>query len=188
MHFMPNLIACFKNSAKDSKNLRAMVLTALFIGLNLILDRFSIQLTPEIRLGLGFLTSAMIGMLFGPVMGISAGFVTEILSYILYPRGAYFPGLTLTAMLGGMVYGLVLYQHKVSIPRCLVAKGIVNLFLNIGLNTLWLSMIYGDAYFAILPARMLKNAVLWPVESLALFLVAKAVAEVARRASIRRSA
>lgn len=180
-----NICSLFKSSAKNCKSLRAITITAMFIALNLVLDRVSIQLTPELRIGVGFLTSAMIAMMFGPVMGISAGFVTEILSYVLYPRGAYFPGFTLTAMVGGLIYGLVLYQKEIRMFRAFAAKGLVNLLCNIGLNTLWLSMLQGQAVFVLLPARLLKNVILWPLESLLLFLVARAVMAIYQRMAER---
>lgn len=184
---MQKIIACFSDSAKESKTLRALMLTAMLIGLNLVLDRFSIQLMPQLRIGIGFLTSALIGMLFGPVMGVSAGLVTEVVSYLFNPRGAYFPGFTLTAMVAGLIYGVVFYQRKVSLPRAFAAKGLVNLICNICLNTLWLSMLQGDAIMAILPLRAWKNLILWPFESILLFIAARAVQEVYKKVKVSRA-
>ena len=47
------------------------------------------------------------------------------------------------------------------------------------LNTIWLSMLYGDAFTALLPLRLLKNAALCPLEALMLFVVAGLVRRVA---------
>ena len=182
---MQKMIACFSDSAKESKTLRALLMTAMLIGLNLVLDRFSIQLMPQVRIGVGFLTSVLIGMMFGPVMGLSAGLVTEIVSYLFNPRGAYFPGFTVTAMVAGLIYGMVLYQRKVSLPRAFVAKGLVNFFCNIVLNTIWLSILQGDAIMALLPVRAWKNLILWPFESILLFVVARAVQEVYNKIRVR---
>lgn len=51
---------------------------------------------------------------------------------------------------------------------------------NIGLNTLWLSMLYGQAFHVLLPARALKQLVMVPVET-ALFY---AVVVVLQRAGV----
>ena len=55
----------------------------------------------------------------------------------------------------------------------LAAKLVVAVLCNILLGTLWLSMINGKGYLALLPARAVKNLIQWPVDSLIFFLVAK---------------
>ncbi len=42
---------------------------------------------------------------------------------------------------------------------------------NVLMNTLWMSMLYGKAFMVLLPARTLKNMVMWPVDSLLLFTI-----------------
>lgn len=166
----------FRSSARNCRNIRALAVTALLMALNFVLDRFSIQLTLELRVGVGFLTSAMIGALYGPVMAMCAGGLTDILSYLLYPRGgAYFPGFTVTAIVAGLIYGLLLYQKRLSLGRALVTRGLIDLVTNIGLNTLWLSITQGKAMMVLLPARVIKNAILWPFGSLILFAVGAVV-------------
>ena len=181
---MLQLGICFRESAKVSRTLKAMVVTAMLIALNLILDRVRIQISPELRIGVGFLTSAIIGMMFGPVMGMIAGGLTDILSLLFYPTGAYFPGFTVTAIFAGFVYGVVLFKapRGVTILRALIARGTINLFGNILLNTLWLSMIGGDAFWVLLPARFIKNIVMLPFEVLLLYAVAKVLDTILKRA------
>lgn len=175
----------FYYSAKEVKNLRTLIITAMLIGLNMVLDRVSIQVTPDLRIGVGFLTSAMTGMLFGPIMGMIGGGITDILGCILYPRGAYFPGYTLTAIVAGLIWGLVLYRREIKIYHAFLAKGLINLFCNIGLNTLWRCVTEGQAMMAILPLRAGKNLILWPLESILLFVVCMAVYKALQRTQIR---
>lgn len=176
----------FSSSARELKNLRSLIIAALFIALDLVLDRVSIYVTPELKISVGFVTIAMIGFLFGPVMGMAAGGLTDIIGYILNPHGAYFPGFTVSAILGGLVYGLFLYRREVRILPVFMAKLLINLLINICLNTLWNSMLGGKAFFVLLPARALKNLLLWPVESLILYFVALGVSKVLRRLGWRR--
>lgn len=152
----PNL---FRRSAAELRHPRCLALTALFISLNIAMDLLGIriQLTPTIRIGPGFLCNACIGMLFGPFVAMLAGICTDTLGYLVNSGGAaYFPGYMLTAMLGGILHGLFLYPAGRSRTRRLVRvvldKTCINLFCNLGLNTLWLSMLYGDS-FLVLPAR-----------------------------------
>ncbi|MDD3243938.1 MAG: folate family ECF transporter S component [Eubacteriales bacterium] len=175
----------FLFSAREFKNLRCIIVTALLIALNLALDRVSLYITPEIKIGFGFLTSAMIGMLFGPVVAMAAGAMGDILGFFLYPRGAYFFGFTLSAALGGLVYGLFFYRREVKLLPAFLAKLTINLFINVCLNTLWNSMLGGRGFFVLLPARALKNLILWPIESLLLFAAAKGVGRAAKWAKLK---
>ena len=88
----------------------------------------------------------------------------------------------LTAMLGGILHGLFLYPAGRSRPRRLVRvvldKTCINLFCNLGLNTLWLSMLYGDSFLVLLPARAIKNLMMLPFECIALAVVTEAVYQI----------
>ena len=95
--------------------------------------------------------------------------------------GAYHPGFTLTTMLNGFVMGLFFYKREIKIWRIAVARLIVNLFFNIGINTIWVMHTVGKAYMALLPGRLWKNLVLLPVEILLIYLVFKAVSSVQKR-------
>lgn len=177
----------FASSAAELRTPRCLTLTALLIALNVVMDLLNlrIQLTPELRVGFGFLCNATIGMLFGPVVGMTAGFCTDVLGYLVNQGGGfYFPGYTLTAIVGGLIYGLWLYQPGRArvrmlsgegrlgrIVRVIGAKASINLFCNICLNTLWLTMTGGKALSLLLPARALKNVLLLPFECVLLFFV-----------------
>ena len=41
------------------------------------------------------------------------------------------------------------------------------------LGTLWLSMLYGKAFMVLLPVRVVKNLVMWPINSALFFVVVK---------------
>ena len=110
---MSKILKLFQSSARELQTPRCLALTALFIALNVMLDLMNlrIQLTPSLRIGFGFLCNASIGMLFGPVVGMAAGFCTDVLGYLVNQGGGfYFPGYTLTAVAGGLSWGLWLYR------------------------------------------------------------------------------
>lgn len=184
---MSKLINLFRSSARELKTTRCLALTALFIALNIILDLMNlrIQLTPSLRIGFGFLCNASIGMLFGPVVGMAAGFCTDVLGYLVNQGGGfYFPGYTLTAIVGGLIWGLWLYRpqggiagesRKKRILRIAGAKATINLICNIGLNTLWLTMTGGNALALLLPPRVVKNVILLPFECILLVFVVEFV-------------
>ena len=72
-----------------------------------------------------------------------------------------------------MIYGCFYYKKNLTLGRVLVAKGIVVIVVNLFLNTLWLSMLGGKAFMALLPPRLLKNIIMWPIDSLVFFALAK---------------
>ena len=69
------------------------------------------------------------------------------------------------AMLGGVLYGTILYRKPLTFRRALWADLVVALICNIFLNTLWLSMMSGKAMMVLLPMRVLKNLIKWPVDA-----------------------
>ncbi len=184
---MQNLRRMFTDSAKELKSIRTLAITAVFIALNVTMDLLNIriQLMLDLRIGFGFVCNAMVGMLFGPVVAMSAGFATDVLGYLVNTGGAaYFPGFTVTAVLGGLVWGMMLYKQQVTVWRAICAKGIINLFLNTGLNSVWMCLFYGSAMKAILPVRFLKNIAILPLEVFLLVLVGGVVSTAVRRLKV----
>lgn len=170
-----------RDSLRALENVRVLTVVALLTALQIVLGLLNINLLPTVRLSFGFLMVAACGMLYGPVVAGLQAMVCDLLSLFLFATGAWLPGLTLSALLGGMVYGFVLYKKPWTWQRLLLAKGIVNVFINMGLNTFWLSLASGDAMLATLWPRVVKNLVLLPVEVLMLV----AMSQILRRLSAR---
>ena len=78
-------------------------------------------------------------------------------------------------MLSSFLYGLFLYEKKISFPRCALCKGLLNLICNVLLTSLFLSMMYGKAVTVYMAGRAVKNAALFLPEGLLLFLLLKAM-------------
>ena len=105
----------------------------------------------------------MTGILFGPKAAGLAYAASDILGMLLLPKSGYFPGFTLSALISGALYGTFLYKKDsyLRIILCVLAIGIV---VDLGLNTLWLSIILGKGYLALLPARLIKTVLMVPVQ------------------------
>ena len=89
--------------------------------------------------------------------------ILDVVKYFLKPSGPFFFGFTFNAMLASFMYGCFYYRKKLTIKRVLAAKFIVMLTVNVLLNTLWISMLYGKGIMVLLPARALKNLILWGI-------------------------
>ena len=97
----------------------------------------------------------------------------DILKYLIKPTGAFFPGFTLIAMLAGLIYGSFYYKKELSFWRVLAAHITVALVCNVLLNTWCLSILYGKAFAVLLPARLVKNAIMCPIDAFIFYHIGK---------------
>lgn len=155
----------------DAKTIATM---GLLMALQLVLTRFVSIETPIVRIGFDFLPIAIMGMLFGPWLSGVAVAMTDIIGISLFARTApFFPGFTLSAFLTAAVYGLFLYKKPKTLLRVALAVIMVTIVINLGLNTLWLSMIYDKAMIVIFPARILQNLIMTPIQIALLYFVVR---------------
>lgn len=160
-----------KSSFNELKNLKSISICALFMALSIILGSLSFQITPTIKVGLAFICNSMIGLMFGPITGAVFGGVSDILKYIVAPTGVFFPGFTISAILGGFIYGIGMYKKPVSILRCAITKLVVIVIVNIVLNSIWLRIMYHTPIEYLLTTRIIKELIMYPIET-ALFIIA----------------
>lgn len=160
----------YGDSLKELKVTQNLVLCGLMAALSVILSyTTSIFITPYIRIGFSGIPNRIVEFLFGPAIGAIFGGTMDILKYFLKPDGgAFFFGYTISAILGGVIYGSILYKKPLKFRRILFAEFLVKLFVNCGLNTLWSAMMTGKAFIALLPIRALKNLITLPVDALVL--------------------
>lgn len=177
----PRFSTLLRESAAEQKKPQTIVVTAMMIAMNIALSSMHVYLTPQMRVSFGFLTNAITGMLYGPVVAATAGAVGDVLSYLIRPDGAYFPGFTITAALGGLIYGFFLYRRPMNLPRAIAAKASISFLLNVLLNTFWMVVLYGKSFTALFPVRLTKNLMLLPIEVALLYVVGKAVQKITRR-------
>ena len=163
-------------SLAELRRLRVVVLCGIMGALSIALEFVgSISFGPFVKIGIVELPNLVIDFLFGPAVGgIFAG-VMDILKYLANPAGPFFPGFTISAVAGGVFFGFFLYGRKLSIKRLVVAEILVKIFVNIGLNTLWLNILYHKAILAILPARIVSNILQLPVDILVIYMVLQSI-------------
>lgn len=180
-HFYENLC----DSAREFKNLRSIAGMAVLVALSIAMIFVSIPLDQTNRIGLVFLPQALMGMMYGPVAGALAAAVGDIVGVIVKPTGPYFPGFTLTAMLSAMVYAFFYYKSKPTLWKAIVSKAITAVLLSSVLNTLWLTVMYGNPFWVTLLTRLPRLAISLPIEIAILYLVMGAVSKALAHAKIR---
>ncbi len=149
---------------KSSKTLQ-ITRIALLIALEIVLSRFLSISTPIVKIGFAFIPLSMIAMLYGPLYSTIAAALADFIGAMLFPVGAFFPGFTLTAGLVGLTYGMFLQKNGAkSFLKVIISVLIVNIVLHLGLNTVWISMISGKGYIALLPTRVMSNVAIIPIQ------------------------
>ncbi len=178
----------YLNSFKELKVTHNLVLCGLMAALAVVLNyTTSIFITPNIRIGFSGLPNRVIEYLFGPWVGSIFGATLDILKYLLKPDGgAFFFGYTFNVMVAGVIYGSVLYNKPVRIWRIFIAELLTKTIVNCGLNTLWLAVLNGNAFMAILPARVIKNIIMLPIDTAILFFVLTFVTKLVNMPEFRR--
>ena len=154
----------FLSSAKELKSVPALAMCAMFAALALILNSVASGIPNQI-----------VDYLFGPITGGLFAGILDLVKYFMKPDGAFFFGFTFNAMLAAFIYGCFYYRQKLTLKRVLIAKLVVVLVVNVVLNTLWLDMLYGKGFLAILPARAVKNLIMWPIDSFIFFTITRLI-------------
>ncbi|MBE6911046.1 MAG: folate family ECF transporter S component [Ruminococcaceae bacterium] len=181
---MQNRISFFnriKSSAMELKSTKSIVLCAALIALYVAINTLSVFVTQELKLGFSFLVLAVLGMQFGAITGTLAGFLCDLMAYIVRPMGALHLGFSLTTALTATVFAILLYRYELKLWRIIVSRIIINVFLNLLLNTIWLSQLYGNGFWALLPGRIFKNIGLLPIEIILLWIFLNAFKKAEKR-------
>lgn len=89
---------------------KKMILAALFITLSIILSRFLSIKTPLLAISFNFVPVILSAAWLGPKYTVIVTGISDLIGAILFPFGEYFVGFTVSAVLLGLIYGLILYK------------------------------------------------------------------------------
>lgn len=179
---MKKFAALLTGSYREFKSVRTLTACAMLAAVAVLLGLFTIQIGTFVKISFSSIPNGIVGHLFGPVVGSVFAAVADILGYIVRPTGAYFLPLTLVKLVAGFLYGIMYYGKKLTFVRILITEFLVLLICNVILNTLCLSLLYGNGFFVLLPARALKNLIMWPIDTVIFYAVSKALGRIPRLA------
>ena len=155
----------------------------MLLALSVILGFFKIPLSQISEIRLQFLPIAAVGTLFGPLYGGIAGGLSDILCYLVRPTGAFFPGFTVSAVIQGVIYGIVLGKNR-SIGAILLALTLDTVIVSLILTPVWLMLLYGNSFTVIFTGRIIKVLIMYPINAVLLTAVVKLLSGPAVRAHI----
>ncbi len=139
----PFSAAYWRDAAAELKDLRKLTFAALMIAMCTVLGYIpSVPLFGGAKITWGFLARSVCALVCGPVLGVVFGFAEDILNFFLTGGGGYpfFPGYTLTTMLGVFTYALFLYRTPLTIRKVFFAKLLTNIQ-NVVLGALWMAIL-----------------------------------------------
>lgn len=146
---------------------------AVLIALQVVIGRFAGIMTPIVSINLSFIPLVINAIVFGPVSSTISAAAADVLGAFLFPQGlgTFFPGYTLSAALNGLIYGLILYRKPKRLWRICLACLITSVAISLGLSTYWVYMMTGKGVIALLPARLIQNAIMFPIKIFMIWVV-----------------
>ncbi|MEG0327133.1 MAG: folate family ECF transporter S component [Erysipelothrix sp.] len=155
-------------------NTRKLVHLAMFVVLEVVASRFISIPLPTLKIGVTFIPMALCGYFYGYLPSMVVAGLADIIGATLFPQGPYFPGFTISSLLIGLSYGQL--KGKDNLLKHIVIAVLFNsLIVNLGFNTLWLDMMYGKGFLAMIPVRAAKTAIMIPIEIATIYAVLKSV-------------
>ena len=149
----------------NKKNLtKQLCALALLIAVGVVLGRLVPVLSVwNAKIEFSFVAVMLAACIAGPIGGMVTGALIDFIGAILLPTGAYFPGFTATAALTGLVFGLLLYK-KCNLGRIVIAVLSTQIVCGFLLNTLFISILYTQAFTVLLVTRAIQVVVMSVIE------------------------
>lgn len=151
----------------------------ILVAMEVILARFSIH-TWNLKLGFSFVPIVVAAIFYGSITAGLVAAIGDIVSAILFPVGAYFPGFTLTAFLTGAVFGWM-FRKKVTVWNVILSVIVVQWLISQCLNTYWISFLYGSPYWPLFMTRVYQTAVMSAVQVAGIWMIAKKLVPILKK-------
>lgn len=163
-----------------NKQLVQLIIMAFLVALGAILTKVTsvMLLGGMIRFGIGALPVLFAGLMLGSYRGAIVGILADLLGVLLFPSPfAFHIGFTISGALTGLIPGLFakVFKEKDSLFVIITSVTVVFVLVWVGLNTIWVSQLFGKAYVGLLPARVLSSALIAVANILLLLPLCKAM-------------
>ena len=156
-------------------NTKTIVLMGLLAAINIVLARFlSFQPVEQVRISLDKLPIILTAILFGPLEAAMVGLVADFLGCTLFSLISWYAPMALTPVIIGLWSGVFrkkLLEKKVWKIFLIIFTG--NILGQMLYNTYWLSILYGNPFWALFPVKVLQYTVISVVETSVLYWLLK---------------
>lgn len=174
----------WRSAVSEFFDLKMIIIAAIVVAVRVSLHQFSLalEIAPNLKINLSFWISAAGSMIYGPLVGLLSGAVSDTLSCILFPSGPYFFPFIFVEMLGCFVFALFLYRAKLTPSRIILSRAAVvvscNFILNPIIMVFYYRLFYPDKTYALYSVMLtvLKAFITFPFEAIILMVFLSAVA------------
>ncbi len=168
---------------------KKLTVCGMILALAVLAGALKIPINSYVEIRFSFLPIAIAGYLFGPLYGGIVGALSDILGFIVKPTGAFFPGFTIAQAVTGVLYGAILRPRKqknelfpaISFSRILAAQLAVMLVVSMFLNTINLSILYGEGFIPVFISRLARTLIMFPINLILLSALLKPVSITGRK-------
>lgn len=171
--------AYWKESAKNLKDVKMIAFASLIVALRVAVKFITIPVDLGVEVSFDCYINSLGALVYGPLMGLLVGAVSDTLGCLLHPSGPYFFPFIFVEMSSSFIFALFLWKKRLSAPRVLLSKFTVNFICNIIMTSLlmkpYMSIFYGKGYSFVNMTRIVKNLVVFPVESVLITLILAAL-------------
>jgi ECF transporter S component (folate family) len=146
---------------------KKLVLGSLLLAILIVLERLLSFQTPILRISFAYVPLTLSAVLLGPLWSVLVATLGDIIGALLFPKGVFFPGFTLSALLTGLIYGLLLYNPKSNkryLLGLIVSNLLILIFIRMGLTSLWVAITTGSAYKVFVPTRLISSLIMFPIQ------------------------
>ena len=108
--------AYWRTARAEFRNVRVLAFAGLVCAMAIVLEGLPIYLLgPSLKIYFSFLVVGLGCMCYGPCVGMMAGAIIDSVGFLLSSYGEpYFPGYLVTAVLSGLIYGVLLVAIMLS--------------------------------------------------------------------------
>ncbi len=169
----------WKDAARQVRRWPIMVFAAIIVALRVSVKLLRIPMLAGLSISFDCYINALGSVVYGPIVALMVGAVSDTLGCVVAPNGPYFPPFILVEMTSSLLFALFFWKREITPGRVLAAKFTVNTVCNIGLTSVFMKWSYyvfygiekAEAYHVINLVRIGKNLVLFPLEALLIVLV-----------------
>ena len=150
-------------------SVQTIALIAVLMAAQAVLGLLEIH-TATIKISLSFIPVVIAARLYGGIGGALVAGFGDIIGCIIHPVGAWFPPITITYAVSGLIYGLFL-KKGTELWRVLVSVGITQMIISLFVTTVWIAYLsypndgmFMEFYFTRVGMRVWQTVIMTVVQ------------------------
>ncbi len=139
----------------------------LLIAIMVVLSRILGFEWQFIKISFDFVPKIVMGMMFGPFWTGIGAVIADLVGMMLFAKAAFFPGFTLNAFLGGVIYGYFFYKKEVTWRNAFLCTVANTVLIGLILTPIWLAIMYNQPLtsWVIWGPRLTKAILMLPIQT-----------------------